>query len=58
MLIKFGLAQCYGDLSLLDCVLCYTEAQTLLPQCSDVLFITEVEFTLTAALRGLRILHF
>ena len=30
---NFGLAQCYGDLSLLDCVLCYAEARTLLPQC-------------------------
>ncbi|KAK6281536.1 hypothetical protein POUND7_015361 [Theobroma cacao] len=28
-----GLAQCYGDLSLLDCVLCYAEARTVLPQC-------------------------
>lgn len=31
--INYGLAQCYGDLSLLDCVLCYAEARTLLPQC-------------------------
>ncbi|KAF8399733.1 hypothetical protein HHK36_015604 [Tetracentron sinense] len=30
---NFGLAQCYGDLSLLDCVLCYAEARTVLPQC-------------------------
>ncbi|KAL5759863.1 hypothetical protein ACOSP7_018372 [Xanthoceras sorbifolium] len=30
---NYGLAQCYGDLSLLDCVLCYAEARTLLPQC-------------------------
>ncbi|KAG6426432.1 hypothetical protein SASPL_110655 [Salvia splendens] len=30
---NYGLAQCYGDLSLLDCVLCYSEARTLLPQC-------------------------
>ncbi|CAN1151162.1 Cysteine-rich receptor-like protein kinase 2, partial [Linum perenne] len=30
---NFGLAQCYGDLSLLDCVLCYAEARTILPQC-------------------------
>ncbi|KAK4785427.1 hypothetical protein SAY86_002116 [Trapa natans] len=30
---NFGHAQCYGDLSLLDCVLCYTEARSLLPQC-------------------------
>ncbi|XP_055819358.1 cysteine-rich receptor-like protein kinase 2 [Solanum dulcamara] len=29
----YGLAQCYGDLSLVDCVFCYAEAQTLLPQC-------------------------
>ncbi|XP_060196194.1 cysteine-rich receptor-like protein kinase 2 isoform X1 [Lycium barbarum] len=28
-----GLAQCYGDLSLSDCVLCYSEARTVLPQC-------------------------
>ncbi|WCJ38486.1 cysteine-rich RLK (RECEPTOR-like protein kinase) 2 [Euphorbia peplus] len=31
--ISYGLAQCYGDLSLLDCVLCYAEARTVLPQC-------------------------
>lgn len=31
--INYGLAQCYGDLSLLDCVLCYAEARTVLPQC-------------------------
>ncbi|CAN0923961.1 Cysteine-rich receptor-like protein kinase 2 [Linum grandiflorum] len=30
---NYGLAQCYGDLSLLDCVLCYAEARTILPQC-------------------------
>ncbi|GFQ07938.1 cysteine-rich receptor-like protein kinase 2 [Phtheirospermum japonicum] len=30
---NYGLAQCYGDLSLVDCVLCYAEARTLLPQC-------------------------
>ncbi|XP_057984954.1 cysteine-rich receptor-like protein kinase 2 isoform X2 [Hevea brasiliensis] len=29
----YGLAQCYRDLSLLDCVLCYTAARTVLPQC-------------------------
>ncbi|XP_059278766.1 cysteine-rich receptor-like protein kinase 2 [Lycium ferocissimum] len=29
----YGLAQCYGDLSLSDCVLCYAEARTVLPQC-------------------------
>ncbi|XP_015957119.1 cysteine-rich receptor-like protein kinase 2 isoform X1 [Arachis duranensis] len=31
--IDYGLAQCYGDLSLLDCVLCYAEARTVLPKC-------------------------
>ncbi|VVA94817.1 unnamed protein product [Arabis nemorensis] len=30
---NYGLAQCYGDLSLNDCVLCYAEARTMLPQC-------------------------
>ncbi|PIA29285.1 hypothetical protein AQUCO_06100061v1 [Aquilegia coerulea] len=30
---NFGLAQCYGDLSLLDCVLCYAEARGRLPGC-------------------------
>ncbi|CAN6727153.1 unnamed protein product [Malus baccata var. baccata] len=30
---EYGLAQCYGDLSLPDCVLCYDEARTVLPQC-------------------------
>eukprot|EP00262_Sarcandra_glabra_P006405 TRINITY_DN1867_c0_g1_i4.p1 TRINITY_DN1867_c0_g1~~TRINITY_DN1867_c0_g1_i4.p1 ORF type:complete len:657 (+),score=80.40 TRINITY_DN1867_c0_g1_i4:260-2230(+) len=30
---SYGLAQCYGDLSSLDCVLCYAEARTILPQC-------------------------
>uniref|UniRef100_A0A2P2PLU6 Uncharacterized protein MANES_12G025400 n=1 Tax=Rhizophora mucronata TaxID=61149 RepID=A0A2P2PLU6_RHIMU len=34
--INYGLAQCYGDLSLLDCVLCYAEARTILPQCYPV----------------------
>ena len=29
----YGLAQCYGDLSLPDCVLCYDEASTVLSQC-------------------------
>lgn len=33
---NYGLAQCYGDLSLLDCVLCYAEARTVLPQCYPV----------------------
>ncbi|XP_052205480.1 cysteine-rich receptor-like protein kinase 2 isoform X2 [Diospyros lotus] len=30
---SYGLSQCYGDLSLLDCTLCYAEARTVLPQC-------------------------
>ncbi|KAI7731049.1 hypothetical protein M8C21_023552 [Ambrosia artemisiifolia] len=30
---NYGLAQCYGDLSLQDCVLCYSEARTVLPSC-------------------------
>ncbi|XP_028754480.1 cysteine-rich receptor-like protein kinase 2 [Neltuma alba] len=30
---NYGLAECYGDLSLLDCVLCYAEARTVLPKC-------------------------
>lgn len=30
---SYGLAQCYGDLSTADCILCYAEARTLLPQC-------------------------
>ncbi|KAM1215104.1 hypothetical protein ACFX2I_011542 [Malus domestica] len=30
---NYGLAQCYGDLSLLDSVLCYNEAYTVFPQC-------------------------
>ncbi|KAA8533168.1 hypothetical protein F0562_033299 [Nyssa sinensis] len=29
----YGLGQCYGDLSLSDCVLCYAEARSVLPQC-------------------------
>ncbi|XP_042438596.1 cysteine-rich receptor-like protein kinase 2 [Zingiber officinale] len=29
----YGLSQCYGDLSSLDCVLCYAEARTVLPKC-------------------------
>ncbi|KAI3467556.1 hypothetical protein Pfo_024219 [Paulownia fortunei] len=33
---NYGLAQCYGDLSLVDCVLCYAEARTVLPQCFPV----------------------
>nr|GMD13351.1 cysteine-rich receptor-like protein kinase 2 [Ipomoea batatas] len=31
--VVYGLAQCYGYLSLHDCVLCYAEARTVLPQC-------------------------
>ncbi|KAL4332577.1 hypothetical protein GQ457_07G017150 [Hibiscus cannabinus] len=30
---NYGLGQCYGDLSLTDCPLCYAEARTVLPQC-------------------------
>ncbi|XP_010026658.2 cysteine-rich receptor-like protein kinase 2 [Eucalyptus grandis] len=30
---SYALSQCYGDLSLLDCVLCYAEARSALPQC-------------------------
>lgn len=33
---NYGLAQCYGDLSRVDCVLCYAEARTVLPQCYPV----------------------
>ncbi|KVH95550.1 Gnk2-homologous domain-containing protein [Cynara cardunculus var. scolymus] len=29
----YGLAECYGDLSAEDCVLCYAEARTVLPTC-------------------------
>ncbi|KAF9607058.1 hypothetical protein IFM89_030885 [Coptis chinensis] len=29
----YGLGQCYGDLNLLDCVLCYAEARARLPGC-------------------------
>ncbi|KAG8383200.1 hypothetical protein BUALT_Bualt05G0159800 [Buddleja alternifolia] len=29
----YGLAQCYGDLSLVDCVLCFAQARTVLPRC-------------------------
>ncbi|KAK1269110.1 Cysteine-rich receptor-like protein kinase 2 [Acorus gramineus] len=29
----YSLAQCYGDLSLLDCVLCYTEAHSVISKC-------------------------
>ncbi|KAA8533177.1 hypothetical protein F0562_033290 [Nyssa sinensis] len=30
---NYVLGQCYGDLSLLDCVLCYVEARSVLPRC-------------------------
>ncbi|KAM0062390.1 putative protein kinase RLK-Pelle-DLSV family [Helianthus debilis subsp. tardiflorus] len=30
---NYGLAQCYGDLSSQDCILCYAEARTVLPSC-------------------------
>ncbi|KAJ8574280.1 hypothetical protein K7X08_026085 [Anisodus acutangulus] len=30
---NYGLGQCYGDLSLFECVLCYAEARAHLPQC-------------------------
>lgn len=30
---NYGLSQCHGDLSSLDCVLCYAEARTILPKC-------------------------
>ncbi|RZC61683.1 hypothetical protein C5167_023457 [Papaver somniferum] len=30
---NFGLAQCYGDLTLVDCALCYAQMRSLLPQC-------------------------
>ncbi|KAD2393752.1 hypothetical protein E3N88_40729 [Mikania micrantha] len=30
---NYGLAQCYGDLSAQDCILCYAEARTVLPSC-------------------------
>ncbi|KAG8383202.1 hypothetical protein BUALT_Bualt05G0160000 [Buddleja alternifolia] len=29
----YAIAQCYGDLTLVDCVLCYAQARTVLPQC-------------------------
>ncbi|XP_051116450.1 cysteine-rich receptor-like protein kinase 2 [Andrographis paniculata] len=32
-LTNYGLAQCYGDLSPTDCVLCYAAARSALPQC-------------------------
>ncbi|KAK1268683.1 Cysteine-rich receptor-like protein kinase 2 [Acorus gramineus] len=30
---NYSLAQCYGDLSLFDCAVCYTKARTILPKC-------------------------
>ncbi|XP_038885204.1 cysteine-rich receptor-like protein kinase 2 [Benincasa hispida] len=30
---SYGLAQCHGDLSPLECVLCHSQARTMLPQC-------------------------
>ncbi|KAL8267076.1 hypothetical protein R6Q59_004420 [Mikania micrantha] len=30
---SYGLAECYGDLSTEDCILCYAEARTILPSC-------------------------
>ncbi|KAK1415745.1 hypothetical protein QVD17_31531 [Tagetes erecta] len=30
---NIGLAQCYGDLTNEDCILCYSEARTVLPSC-------------------------
>ncbi|KAK9063460.1 hypothetical protein SSX86_017330 [Deinandra increscens subsp. villosa] len=30
---NYGLAQCYNDLSTQDCILCYSEARTVLPSC-------------------------
>ncbi|KAG5628763.1 hypothetical protein H5410_000480 [Solanum commersonii] len=30
---SYGLGQCYGDLSLPDCVLCFSEARTVFPKC-------------------------
>ena len=30
---SYGLAQCHGDLSPLECVLCHSQARTVLPQC-------------------------
>ncbi|KAL4567715.1 hypothetical protein LXL04_023307 [Taraxacum kok-saghyz] len=29
----YGLGECYGDLSAEDCILCYVDARTVLPQC-------------------------
>ncbi|KAK1415744.1 hypothetical protein QVD17_31529 [Tagetes erecta] len=30
---NYGLAQCYGDLSSQDCILCYAQIRTVLPSC-------------------------
>ncbi|KAM7251179.1 hypothetical protein ACFE04_023062 [Oxalis oulophora] len=30
---SYGFTQCYGDLSSVDCVLCFAEARTIFPQC-------------------------
>ncbi|KAI3501795.1 hypothetical protein L1887_29819 [Cichorium endivia] len=30
---NYGLAECYGDLSVEDCIQCYAEARTVLPNC-------------------------
>ncbi|KAJ0537336.1 putative Gnk2-like domain-containing protein [Helianthus annuus] len=30
---NIGLAQCYGDLSSQDCILCYAEIRTIFPTC-------------------------
>ncbi|KAI3782590.1 hypothetical protein L2E82_12641 [Cichorium intybus] len=30
---NYGLAECYGDLSAEDCILCYAESRTVLPSC-------------------------
>ncbi|XP_060196261.1 cysteine-rich receptor-like protein kinase 2 isoform X2 [Lycium barbarum] len=30
---NYGLGQCYGDLSLPDCIICYAEARAVLPEC-------------------------
>ena len=30
---NYGLGQCYEDLSLFDCELCYAEERTAIPQC-------------------------
>ncbi|KAI7742009.1 hypothetical protein M8C21_024076, partial [Ambrosia artemisiifolia] len=30
---RYGLAQCYGDLSSQDCIICYAQIQTFFPRC-------------------------